>query len=176
MRKYSQEEKIHFINRINEMQKVVHKLKNENDREPTNTEIADAMNVPVEKVIELNNILNDLNKQDEELELEDNKNYKYASSNEIIIEDLEDYNNTRKIIQENAAILKEKEKQALFLRFGIDSNVNCTMEEIAQKLNISPSMVKVYIARGLRIVNNPEKYKKRRELISNIKKNIKDNG
>ena len=70
MKDYSKEESVEIINRINKMQRIVFKYKKENDREPTDKEIATLLNEPFERILEIKTILKELEEQDKAFELE----------------------------------------------------------------------------------------------------------
>ena len=70
MKEYSKEESVEIINRINKMQRIVFKYKKENDREPTDKEIATLLNEPFERILEIKTILKELEEQDKAFELE----------------------------------------------------------------------------------------------------------
>lgn len=70
MKQFSKEEMVEIANRINKMQRIVFKYKKENDREPTNEEIATLSNEPIERILEIKTILKELEEQDKAFELE----------------------------------------------------------------------------------------------------------
>lgn len=70
MKDYSKEESVEIINRINKMQRIVFKYRKENDREPTDKEIATLLNEPFERILEIKTILKELEEQDKAFELE----------------------------------------------------------------------------------------------------------
>ncbi len=162
---YTKEEKVILVNLINEQEKAIHKLKKELDRNPSNEEIAEYLNKPIDKVIEIQNIKNELDKEFEKYQFEKNKDYfyDYTSSDIINKSNKEDYERLRKLIIDNNKILNDKEKEILYLRFNIDNDKNYTINEIANIYNISRKDVRRYLVKGLNMVSNPNKVEKRRE-------------
>ena len=68
MKKYSKEELIEIVNRINKIQRFIFKFKKNNRREPTNEDIANILEEPIEKILEVKEILEEIERQDNELE------------------------------------------------------------------------------------------------------------
>lgn len=167
---YTKEEKVILVNLINEQEKAIHKLKKELDRNPSNEEIAEYLNKPIDKVIEIQNIKNELDKEFEKYQFEKNKDYfyDYTSSDIINKSNKEDYERLRKLIIDNNKILNDKEKEILYLRFNIDNDKNYTINEIANIYNISRKDVRRYLVKGLNMVSNPNKVEKRRESCKKI--------
>ena len=94
MKEFSKEEMLDIANRINKMQRIVFKYKKENGREPTDEEIATFSNEPLERILEIKTILQELEEQDKAFELE----YRTKSHNK------EDIEKARKIRKNNRAI------------------------------------------------------------------------
>ena len=70
MKEYSEEERTEIINRINALQKFNRKYKQENNSLPTSEEIIKGINITKEQLEEINLILKEFEKQDEEFKLE----------------------------------------------------------------------------------------------------------
>ena len=94
MKELSKEEMVDIANRINKMQRIVFKYKKENGREPTDEEIATLSNEPLERILEIKTILQELEEQDKAFELE----YRTKPHNK------EDIEKARKIRKNNRAI------------------------------------------------------------------------
>ena len=94
MKEFSKDEIVEIANRINKMQRIVFKYKKENGREPTAEEIATLSNEPIERILEIKTILQELKEQDKAFELE----YKTKPHNK------EDIEKARKIRKNNKAI------------------------------------------------------------------------
>ncbi len=70
MKEYSEEERTIIINRINQMQKFKRKYKQEKKLEPTQEDIISGINITKKQLDEINSLLAELEKQDEEYKLE----------------------------------------------------------------------------------------------------------
>ena len=70
MKEYSKEEKVEIIKLINAMQKFKRKYVLENNKVPTSDDIIQGINITKEKFDEINFVLYEIEKQDEEYKLE----------------------------------------------------------------------------------------------------------
>lgn len=104
MKKYSKEESIEIINRINKMQRTIHKFKNEHEREPTDEEIATLLNESVERIYEIKEILINLEEQEKAFELE----YKTKSHNKEDIKKAREIRKNNKAIQDIKKYMKDE--------------------------------------------------------------------
>ena len=174
MNEYTKEEKVILVNLINEQEKAIHILKKELDRNPSNEEIAEYLNKSIDKVIEIQNIKKELDKEFEKYQFEKNKDYfyDYTSSDTINKSNKEEYEELRKLIKDNNKLLNDKDKEILCLRFNIDNDKNYTINEIANIYNISRKDVRRHLVKGLNIVSNSDKVEKRRESRQKISNDI----
>ena len=69
LKKYNREETNKIIDEINKMQRFIFKYKKEQGIEPTKEEIVKGINITDEDLEEINYILNEFKKQDEELDI-----------------------------------------------------------------------------------------------------------
>lgn len=157
MKEYSREEKFDIISKINKMQREIRKFKQEKNMQPSIEELAKIMNISVEEINELNEIIEELEKEDdiiERIEVKENKYKKYFSTNILdISKDYEDFNILKEKIIANQEILSIKERQVIFLRFGINSRKNWTIDEISKELDMADYRVKAIISRALHKVD-----------------------
>lgn len=98
MKEYTKEERKEIIELINKIQRAEFNFKKENERTPSNEEIASIVNLPIEKIIELKEIINELNTEDKELELDSKKHTKEdiikareRRKNNKVIQDIKSY-------------------------------------------------------------------------------------
>lgn len=104
MKDYSKEESVEIINRINKMQRIVFKYRKEKEREPTDEEIATLLNEPLERILEIKTILQELEEQDKAFELE----YKTTSHNKEDIEKAREIRKSNKAIQDIKKYMKDE--------------------------------------------------------------------
>ena len=104
MKDYSKEESVEIINRINKMQRIVFKYRAEKEREPTDEEIATLLNEPLERILEIKTILQELEEQDKAFELE----YKTTSHNKEDIEKAREIRKSNKAIQDIKKYMKDE--------------------------------------------------------------------
>lgn len=174
MKEYTKEEKVILVNLINEQEKAIYKLKKELDRNPSNEEIAEYLNKSIDKVIDIQNIKKELDKEFEKYQFEKNKDYfyDYTSSDTINKSNKEKYEELRKLIKDNNKLLNDKDKEILYLRFNIEKDKNYTINEIANIYNISRKDVRRHLVKGLNTVSNSDKVEKRKESRQKISNDI----
>ena len=98
MKKYSKEESIEIVARINKMQRAVFRFKNENGREPNNEELADILNETADRITEIKDLLIEFEEEDEKLKLEsthhtkeDIEKARAIRKNKKVIKDIQKY-------------------------------------------------------------------------------------
>lgn len=178
MKEYSKAEKIIIVNLINKMQHAIREFKEINGKEPNNEELSTFMNKPIEKIIEIKDFLNELEQEDKKVELElelESKFNKYVVTDELIIENKEEYNELKEKIIQNSNLLKDKELEIINLRFGIENEKMFSISEISEKLDISKSFTRICIVRILNLIDNPERVKTTRKVLDNMHKYMKGN-
>ena len=104
MKEFSKEEMVDIANRINKMQRIVFKYKKENGREPTDEEIATLSNEPLERILEIKTILQELEEQDKAFELE----YRTKPHNRENIEKAREIRKNNKAIQDMQKYMKDE--------------------------------------------------------------------
>lgn len=130
---------IYMVEIINRCMKTIHLLSQQLGREPELEEIAEKMNLPVQKVIELINVAQ------EPLSLESPMGIDGESQLSDLIEDKETLSPAKalylRMLQEKIAnilnMLPEKEKMTLKLRFGLDGMEPHTLEEVGKILGLT---------------------------------------
>lgn len=176
MKKYSKEDSIEIIDRINRIQRAAFHFKKENGREPTDEELNDILDEPIEKIAEIKEILREWEKEDEKQKIElkeATKFNKYVVTDELIIENQEEYEKLKEKIIHNSKLLKDKEKEILYLRFGIENEKIFSISDISVKLDVSRTFTRICIVRSLSMIDNPESAEKMRIRLDNIQKYLK---
>lgn len=135
-------------------------------RIPTIKEIADVMGITIEQAeklveisagtISLNTPINTETSLDEEFTLEN------VIKSEDSMEKIETQIYLKIIIEEmlNNINITEREKGIVFMRFGFDSGIPKTLEEIASSLDLSKQRVAQIIEKVLNIIKDSEYYDK----------------
>jgi len=136
---------IHMIELLTKMRKVQHQLSHQLNRQPTNQEIADAMDVPlikIESIVQATqtslSLETPVNTKDEKATLADflvDENHiapEYQLQNDALIRDVNNVLN----------MLRPRERDVVKLRFGIMDGNRRTLEEIGQLFGVSRERVR----------------------------------
>ena len=153
---------VHMVEVINKATRCNRKLVQELGREPTLEEIADELNLPIEKIIEANRTAADTLSLDtpvgdEEdttigsfVEDDNTPGPADATSNALLAEALSDILNT----------LTEREADVLRLRFGMYDGKTHTLEEVGQIFGVTRERIRQIENKAIRKLRHPSRAKK----------------
>jgi RNA polymerase primary sigma factor len=143
---------VHMVETINKLLRTQRRLTQELNREPTNEEIAAAMEMEVEKVEHIMKIKQDISsldasvRDDEEdsvlgdfIEDEDAKTPTESASEQLLKEQV------RQILSS----LTEREQKILKLRFGLEDGKSHTLEEVGQEFSVTRERIRQIEAKAL---------------------------
>jgi RNA polymerase primary sigma factor len=151
---------VHQMDNINQINKMVRKLNKELGREPTHSEIADRMGLPVEIVEEnLRMIMSPVSLETPIGEGEQNNIGDYIEDKDsplqtelIAMDDLKE--ETLRALK----TLSEREEIVLKMRFGIGSDQKeHTLEEIGKMMHITKERIRQIEARAIRKLRHPSR-------------------
>lgn len=153
---------VHMIEQINKMIKETKNLTQKLGREPTLEEIAESLDVPVQKIKSIKSIAKDPISletpigEDEDSFLSDfimdtkgdspHTNLTYMMLKEKLYEALED--------------LPPKEKEVIELRFGLRDGASLTLEEVGFRFDVTRERIRQIEAKALRKLSHPNRLKK----------------
>jgi len=148
---------VHMIETINKMMKISRQLQVDLGREPTPEEIAEKMDVPVEKVKKVLRIAKEPVSletpigEDEDSSLGDFIEDKKSRNplDEVVYLKLSEH--TKQILD----TLSPREASVLRLRFGIDCSSDHTLEEVGKKFNVTRERIRQIEAKALRKLRHP---------------------
>ena len=156
---------VHMVEVINKATRCNRKLVQELGREPTLEEIADELNLPIEKIIEANRTAADTLSLDtpvgdEEdttigsfVEDDNTPGPADATSNALLAEALSDILNT----------LTQREADVLRLRFGMYDGKTHTLEEVGQIFGVTRERIRQIENKAIRKLRHPSRAKKIRD-------------
>jgi RNA polymerase primary sigma factor len=153
---------VHMIETINKLVRTSRYLVQELGREPTPEEIAEKMELPIEKVRKVLKIAKEPISletpigEDEDSSLGDFIEDKSATSpsNAVISMNLSEQ--TRKVL----ATLTPREEKVLRMRFGIGEKSDHTLEEVGQDFEVTRERIRQIEAKALRKLRHPSRAKK----------------
>ncbi len=160
---------VHMIETINKLVRTSRYLVQELGREPTPEEIADKMEMPVEKVRKILKIAKEPISletpigEEEDSHLGDFIEDKgvVSPSDAVISMNLSDQ--TRKVL----ATLTPREERVLRLRFGIGEKSDHTLEEVGQDFEVTRERIRQIEAKALRKLRHPSRAKRLRSFVDN---------
>jgi RNA polymerase primary sigma factor len=160
---------VHMIETINKLVRTSRYLVQELGREPTPEEIADKMEMSVEKVRKILKIAKEPISletpigEEEDSHLGDFIEDKgvVSPSDAVISMNLSDQ--TRKVL----ATLTPREERVLRLRFGIGEKSDHTLEEVGQDFEVTRERIRQIEAKALRKLRHPSRAKRLRSFVDN---------
>ncbi len=143
---------VHMVETINKLLRTQRRLTQELNREPTNEEIAAAMEMEVDKVEHIMKIKQDISsldasvRDDEEdsvlgdfIEDEDAKTPTESASEQLLKEQ----------VKQILGSLTEREQKILKLRFGLEDGKSHTLEEVGQEFSVTRERIRQIEAKAL---------------------------
>ena len=153
---------VHMVETINKLIRTSRHLLQQLGREPTTEEIAQEMEISVEKVAEIQKIAQDpvsletpIGEEDDShlgdfIQDEDSPAPHDAASYTLLREQLEEVMNT----------LTPREAKVLKLRFGLEDGKSRTLEEVGREFNVTRERIRQIEAKALRKLRHPSRSKK----------------
>jgi RNA polymerase primary sigma factor len=143
---------VHMVETINKLLRTQRRLTQELNREPTNEEIAQAMDIEVDKVEHIMKIKQDISsldasiRDDEEesvladfIEDEDTISPEESATNQLLKEQ----------VKGMLGALTEREQKILKLRFGLEDGKQHTLEEVGQEFSVTRERIRQIEAKAL---------------------------
>ncbi len=158
---------VHMIETINKLIRTSRYLVQEIGREPTPEEIADKMEIPLDKVRKVLKIAKEPISletpvgEDEDSHLCDFVEDKRVATPSDAVSNLNLSEQTRKVL----ATLTPREEKVLRLRFGIGENSDHTLEDVGQRFTVTRERIRQIEAKALRKLRHPSRSKRLRSFI-----------
>ncbi len=159
---------VHMVETINKLTRISRMLLQENGRDPTPEEIAAAMGIEVQKVIEIQKIAQDPvsletpigEEEDSHLGdfIEDDKTQTPGDSVTFIM--------LKEQLLSVLDTLTPREEKVLRLRYGIDDGKPRTLEEVGKEFNVTRERIRQIEAKALRKLRHPSRSKKLRDFLN----------
>ncbi|MDI9508887.1 MAG: RNA polymerase sigma factor RpoD [Clostridiales bacterium] len=152
---------VHMSEIINKTYRTSRALLQELGREPTEQELALAMDMPVDKVRDVLKISSDPISLDIPIGEEDDSHLGDFIKDENIIgpEESATYSILRDQILMLLDTLTEREQKVLILRFGLTDGRTRTLEEVGQEFNVTRERIRQIEAKALRKLRHPSRSK-----------------
>ena len=158
---------VHMVETINKMSKMQRKLTLELGYEPSVTELADALEMSEDKVMEIMQIAREPASLETPIGEEDDSNLGdfVADSNVVTPEGNVESVMLREHIDALLGDLKERERQVIVLRFGLEDGHPRTLEEVGKEFNVTRESIRQIEAKALRKLRNPVRSKRIRDFL-----------
>ncbi len=159
---------VHMVETINKLIRTSRHLLQQLGREPTPDEIAAEMEIPVEKVMEIQKIAQDpvsletpIGEEDDShlgdfIQDEDSPAPQDSAAYTLLKEQLEEVMNT----------LTPREAKVLKLRFGLEDGRARTLEEVGREFMVTRERIRQIEAKALRKLRHPSRSKKLRDYMN----------
>ena len=159
---------VHMVETINKLIRTSRHLLQQLGREPTQEEIAQEMEMPVEKVMEIQKIAQDpvsletpIGEEDDShlgdfIQDEDSPAPQDSAAYTLLKEQLEEVMNT----------LTPREAKVLKLRFGLEDGKARTLEEVGKEFKVTRERIRQIEAKALRKLRHPSRSKKLKDYMS----------
>ena len=156
---------VHMVETINKLIRTSRHLLQQMGREPTPDEIAAEMEIPVEKVMEIQKIAQDpvsletpIGEEDDShlgdfIQDDDSPEPHDSAAYTLLKEQLEEVMNT----------LTPREAKVLKLRFGLEDGKARTLEEVGREFEVTRERIRQIEAKALRKLRHPSRSKKLRD-------------
>ncbi len=158
---------VHMVETINKMSKMQRKLTLELGYEPSIPELAKALDMTEEKVMEIMQIAREPASLETPIGEEDDSNLGdfVADSNVVTPEQNVESVMLREQIDTLLGDLKERERQVIVLRFGLEDGHPHTLEEVGKEFNVTRERIRQIEAKALRKLRNPVRSKRIKDFL-----------
>ena len=158
---------VHMVETINKMSKMQRKLTLELGYEPSIAELAEALEMSQERVMEIMQIAREPASLETPIGEEDDSNLGdfVADNNTVTPESNIDAVMLREQIDELLNDLKDREKQVIIRRFGLEDGHPRTLEEVGREFDVTRERIRQIEAKALRKLKNPIRSRKIRDFL-----------
>ena len=158
---------VHMVETINKMSKMQRKLTLELGYEPSVAELAEALDMTEDKVMEIMQIAREPASLETPIGEEDDSNLGdfVADSNVVTPEGNVESVMLREHIDALLGDLKERERQVIVLRFGLEDGHPRTLEEVGKEFNVTRERIRQIEAKALRKLRHPSRSRKLKDYL-----------
>ncbi len=158
---------VHMVETINRLIRVQRQLLQELGREPSPEEIAAQMDIPVEKVREIQKVSQEPVSLETPIgEEEDSHLGDFIQDENVQVPaEAAAYTLLREQLDEVLDTLTDRERQVLRLRFGLDDGRARTLEEVGREFHVTRERIRQIEAKALRKLRQPSRSRKLRDYL-----------
>jgi len=158
---------VHMVETINKLIRVSRQLLQELGREPTPEEIAEEMDMPVERVREILKISQEPVSLETPIgEEEDSHLGDFIQDDNVPVPaDAAAFTLLKEQLEEVLGTLTEREQKVLTLRFGLEDGRARTLEEVGKEFNVTRERIRQIEAKALRKLRHPSRSRKLKDYL-----------
>ena len=158
---------VHMVGTMNRVNRTSRRLLQEYGREPTPEEIAEAMNLPVERVLEISKISQEPVSLETPIGEEEDSHLGDFIQDEHIPVPADEAAHTllREQLEKVMDTLSEREQKVLALRFGLEDGKPHTLEEVGREFQVTRERIRQIEAKALRKLRHPTRSRKLRDFL-----------
>lgn len=159
---------VHMVETINKLIRTSRHLLQQFGREPTPEEIAKEMEIPVEKVLEIQKIAQDPVSLETPIGEEDDSHLGdfIQDDDSPAPQDSVAYTLLREQLEEVMNTLTPREAKVLKLRFGLEDGKARTLEEVGKEFMVTRERIRQIEAKALRKLSHPSRSKKLKDYMN----------
>ena len=159
---------VHMVETINKLIRTSRHLLQQLGREPTQEEIAKEMEIPVEKVAEIQKIAQDPVSLETPIGEEDDSHLGdfIQDDDSPAPQDSAAYTLLKEQLEEVMQTLTPREAKVLKLRFGLEDGKARTLEEVGREFMVTRERIRQIEAKALRKLRHPSRSKKLRDYMN----------
>ena len=158
---------VHMVETMNRVNRTSRRLLQEYGREPTPEEIAEAMNLPVERVLEISKISQEPVSLETPIGEEEDSHLGDFIQDEHIPVPADEAAHTllREQLEKVMDTLSERKQKVLALRFGLEDGKPHTLEEVGREFQVTRERIRQIEAKALRKLRHPTRSRKLRDFL-----------
>lgn len=158
---------VHMVETINKVKKVSSQLLHTNGHEPTAEEIAEEIDMPVDKVREIMRVAQEPVSLETPIgEEEDSHLGDFISDDDTPAPaDVASHTLLKEQLGDVLDTLTPREKKVLILRFGLTDGRSRTLEEVGKEFNVTRERIRQIEAKALRKLRHPSRSKKLKDFL-----------
>ena len=159
---------VHMVETINKVKKVSSQLLHANGREPSAEEVAEELDMPVDKVREIMRVAQEPVSLETPIGEEEDSHLGDFIPDEDASEPAEAASFTllKEQLVEVLSTLTPREEKVLKLRFGIEDGRTRTLEEVGKEFNVTRERIRQIEAKALRKLRHPSRSKKLKDFLN----------
>lgn len=158
---------VHMVETMNKVRRVSSQLLHNNGREPTPEEVAEELNMPVEKIREIMRASQDPLSLETPIGEEDDTHLGDMVPDGDALAPVEEASHVllREQLMDVLGTLTPRERKVLQMRFGISGGRPHTLEEVGKEFDVTRERIRQIEAKALRKLRHPSRSKKLKDYL-----------